>query len=556
MENMDLKIAKQLYDEYANFCNTHGVEPIPVDSFEDGTIHSDDFKDEEDKHLLGFTPGIAVNAGTFYNVAKHGFNRFRQNRGDIKSTLDALKGDAANYVNDVINDFVGGTSDVKINTNINGGGGNFDNGNKGVNFGNSGDSNSTMINLNRNPVETKFNSGIVPRASYQLELYPSTIYCPLHLTIAEPSFENLESDPTIKNYYEDTAIYEFQKAAQARVNFNVDVSPNGSFGVNTIKRLFNVYFKLLNTIHPCLSIMAYCSDPFNRNDGIRAMRNLMTPNLYNALQIAMETLSGTPIPPGIVGISHWFYGNYNQSSLANSPAIKFLPVSISDPGFATFETKMIQRLSEGLAELKLLRPTTTVLAKVISRDKSWYGVPHYSSEILHDQNFTTLFANSPWASTKGNVKNYDPNEIFAYITYGAQDGGILGMTSKYIVLNTVTKSLGLIKIPDLVNDNRFSYVFGNSKNIFTYSWTDVNVAFGRGEIVTNFVTTDSTQKETNVTTNSFVRTGAEMITDVSWSSIRENQRQMINHIIGWDKMPGGKVKIFDNNNSKKSSKNK
>lgn len=542
---------KQAYDEYVQFCILHGVVPLDIAHF-DNDESDDADKEIADKHLLGFATGVSFNAGSLYNAAKHGYRRFRENKGDIKSTLNAIKGDAANYVGDVINDFVSGNSDVKINRDINGGGGGFDNKRYDSNPGPLGNESFIMANLNRNPVETKFDTGIQARATYQFNLTPSSSYTPLHITVLEPSFANIDKDPEVNRYYEDTALYNFQKMAQAAVNFNIDVSTNGAFGVKNIKLLFNTYFTLLNTIHACLSILAYSSDPTNRNDGLKFLRRQMTPDLYNSLQIAMETIAGTPVPPNIVAFSHWFYGNYTQSSHANSPVIKFLPVDV-DSATTRFSNSMNKRILDSLDALKALRPTTAVLAKVVMRDKAWYQTPHYSSEVLHDEAFTTLFANAPYkVKNTESSKSYVRNELFQYITYGELDGGILGLTSKRIKVDTTnTLNLGLLTWPDLVSDTRWTIIDNNDSQglVFTQSYNNINFAFSRGEISATY--NNAASPSALVESPNYVRFGSQMVNQVSWTSVCENQRQMLVHLVGCDKIQLKTAK-YDNNKGKRS----
>jgi len=280
----------------------------------------------------------------------------------------------------------------------------------------------------------------------------------------------------------------------------------------------------------------------------------MNPDLYNNLQIAMETIAGTPVPPNMVAFSHWFYGNYNQSSLANSPAIKFLPVPVSNTA-GVFATAMSTRILTSLDTLKTLRPTTAILAKVVMRDKAWYQTPHYSSEILHDENFTTLFANAPFkVALKESFKTYDRNELFNYISFGDTDGGILGLTTKRIKFGVAqVANYGLLVYPNTADivDTRFSYTTGtdNIVPIFNPSYLKINDAFGRGEIATVY-NTEANPPVTNETPN-YVRFGSEMVNQVSWVSVAENQRQMIVHLVGCDKIQLKTAK-YDNNKGKRS----
>lgn len=537
--NEEQKYISLQYGIYKQFCIEHGIEPLSQDYLEVTDQESEEFKIKDDEHktLLG-KAGIAINAGMIYETAKHGFKRFRENKGDVKKTIGDLKGDAANFIGDVINDFTNGKGgDEKINPDINGGGGNFSSNKYNASSTPLGNSSALIANLNRNPVETKFETGIAPRATYQLDLYPSDAYTPLHLNIGEPTFDNLVNDQNTFDYVKNVLMFNFQNKAQAEINFNLDV--NSAFSADNLVKLFNVQMYLLNSIYNVLSVTGYSSDPLNRNLGIRALRGYIDPNLINLVSQAMELIAGTPIPPNLKSLCHWFNGNYNQNSLANSPAIRFICVEPNN-----YSNQMNSRLLDGIGKLQALRPTSSILARIVKNDPAWYSTPHYSSEILHDQDFTTLFANASFRSGATYLPPmYDTNANFNYITFGATDGGILGMTTKRI--SPSGKLQGLLGFDfNGVNpvDTRWSLVpdtaTGGSK--FEPSFLNVNNAFTRGDIQVGYQS--AVTGNPLIITPSFVRFGAEMLQQVSFASVKENERSMIRHLTSIDKIKSKDMK--------------
>lgn len=525
------KFSQLQYDIYKQFCIENGITPLDIDHFKTIDQENVEFKSKENEHLslLG-KAGVSINAGLIYDAAKQGFKRWRDNKGDFKATIKDLKGDAANYIGDVVNDFIGGEkSDVKINTDINGGGGNFNTNKYNSSTTPLGNSNSLISNLNRNPVEVSLDTGIAPRATYQLDLYPSDAYSPLHISIGELTLDNLPNDKEMNDYVNNVIMFDFQNRAQSEVNF--DIISSNAFSATNLVKLFNTQIYLLNTIYNVLSITGYSSDPLNRNLGLRSLRSLIDPNLINQVSIAMELIAGTPVPPNLKSICHWFNGNFNQSSLANSPAIKFLCV---EP--ANYANQMSERISDGISRLQALRSTSSILARVVKNDPGWYSMPHYSSEVLHDANFTTLFSNAPYfvnGQVKMDVYNIDKN--FNYITFGAADGGALGFTTKRI--QNDGNLFGLMGFNfNGVNpiDTRWSVVNDNGDYVFQPSWMDVNNAFSRGEIQAIYASDVSTNPP--IKSKSHVRFGSEMLEQISFSSIRENERQIIRHLLSIDRI--------------------
>lgn len=520
------------YNNYKKFCLDNNIEPLSEEFFKN--FNSDQDQAAEDKHVLQFkNVGIGINADSLYRAAKHGFRRFSENKGDIGKTVNTLKGDAGKFVSDVVNDFIGGSDDVKINTNINGGGGGFDSNSYQGNMSSPLGSSAVLItNLNRNPVEVKFDTGIAPRATYQLDLYPSSSYCPLHVSVCEPTLDNLSNDADMSNYVKNVIMFDLQNKGQAEINFALDTT--NAFSSDNLVKLFSTQMYLLNTVFSILSIIGYSQDPMNRNLGLRNLRASISPDILNQVSIVMELIAGTPVPPNLMALCHWFNGNYNQTSLANSPAIKFLPV---DP--TQYSTQIKKRLDNGVARLQALRPTANLLARIVKTDKTWYSMPHYSSEILHDEEFTTLFSNAPMIVSGYITKPYSTNAAFNYISYGATDGGVLGMTTKNIGDTAETsKVYGLLSngiSTDGFNykDTRYSVAVNSGDYVFVKSYTSTNFAFERGEAIVVYA---ETAPGVMTTTDAFVRFGSELLQQVSFNSVRENERQMIRHMVSIDKI--------------------
>jgi len=194
-------------------------------------------------------------------------------------------------------------------------------------------------------------------------------------------------------------------------NSNVSAKVTWTNRVQDVLTTSNLVQYYNNSIFACAvyyfyrSIIVFTNDERNRNAGMDALADALTPSDYNQLFMLRKMIMSRAIPPFIHKWTYWMYGNYRQNHLPTSPLMKICPWFFYPPNpqtpsnFTQFGSSnnlgMVQRAIEGLDSS---REISNVLSKAIG---NWLDFEpyEYTSVPEVDPNWTTFFTNASYKAT-------------------------------------------------------------------------------------------------------------------------------------------------------------
>lgn len=357
---------------------------------------------------------------------------------------------------------------------------------------------SYSLTSNHQPVEIRLSTGIKPNAFGQFYNECSSYYVPLHLTQTRLSFSNINTSSRLYKYFDQVVSHIWGIDAQLMVQFNIQSSTNFSTTI-----LIDYYEKIalaMQLYYFYTSVLTYCKDRNHHNEGMKALRDMISSDDVDLLSRLGETLGMTPIPPRLNELCLYLMQTYQSSSQPNASLLKLMPTNfalsadVNGKMLALDPTNSLHGLNVAYNNLQdpTFRSTCTLIAQICPGwlPRGNFKVP---GAALHDLNFINLWANLPSRSTgTGGASCKTPfastdDESICYATAGDDlDGMIFGLATIY---NTTTSKFSTGIMHDLITStyltsklsNRFSFMYSGSSNGFYASNQTSYGPYTRGE---------------------------------------------------------------------------
>jgi hypothetical protein len=334
------------------------------------------------------------------------------------------------------------------------------------------------------PKPVILNSGISPNTytnDYMVAI--QNLCAPMHVscnTLQIPTNAN----NSLSTYFTNVICFDIQTAAQSNVGFDLQISTN--FTSAQILTATNAAINALQVYYWYASILAYESDPKNKNEGMIVLRQNITSQQISDLNQLGRRLEDTPIPPRVVLWVKYMMSNYYNGETPGSSITKicFNAAALNAPT-TNFAVTALNSLNSPA--------NTTVFALLRRSIPKWRVGKLYDVTVApnFDKNFKTIFANLPSAYINA-VPAYTPSpqganasSNISYNTYSNRldgvayaMGGVFNNTTGAFepgMTNPVTLSASAL------SDSRYSW----ANNGTISSWTAVNnstfLSFSRDE---------------------------------------------------------------------------
>jgi len=310
-----------------------------------------------------------------------------------------------------------------------------------------------------NPIDINFKTDITNRTYGDIDLTSfnnsSFRKTSLILQRLEMNWNNLYdgSDPIMEGYVKwltDELNYE----AQRRVSFATE------FTYKEMQNYLTVQSKSTNAYYSYWSFVQFVQDFHNRNDGMEFVRQNMSAEEFNLMDVFSMQVKGTPKPQNLSDFCYMLNANYRFEELPKSTIIKFTNADF-DPGQARTLNFGIKGLLYGSSindpaclTSDAFKATCRKLIRTIPAwDRSTMGM--YDSNTYHSRNFNTLYLNTP------NIVNIGNGNTGLYITPTTTEGKDIKYYSNTNDLDGLTTALSTIWtgnypiVPDVSNMNKW-----------------------------------------------------------------------------------------------------
>lgn len=382
-----------------------------------------------------------------------------------------------------------------------------------------------------NPKPVTLNSGIVPNTYSNDYMMPEEGKCsPLHVSHVLPFISKDVTNP-IFNYFQNTIAFDVQTRAQANIGFTLDLL---AFSPNKIQDAFNSGLYALHVYYFYASVLSYASDPRNKNQGMIAIRQIMSSQLISDLTLLGRRLEDTPMPPRMVEWVRYLNMNFLSGDSQGAPLLKFgcdvtCLSSVSSPTLPALALTGLMT-NNNIAVFTLLRRAIPQW-----RIGTLYDVPVVP---VYDKNFLTIWANAPSILYSGVTAVSYPtvansSTTISYNSYHNRlDGAAYAMTSCW---DSVSWIPGLIKPLASSSggiDSRRSYYSVSGVSGFYNAPDKDYLAISRPE---SFQSPGSS----NLTSSPFTPhlPGADKCQGVSSSSLVQTAQNFLDFLIDVNKIP-------------------
>lgn len=394
-----------------------------------------------------------------------------------------------------------------------------------------------------NPRPVNLNSGIIPNAYANDYMLPTELLCaPLHVSNVVLTFPT-DVTNSLNSYILNTVIFDIQTRAQANVGFNLDVA--STFSAANILVAMNSVIRALQVYYFYSSILAYESDPRNKNAGMIAARSIITPQLLSDLTQLGRRLEDTPCPPRLVQWIRYMNMNFLSGDSQGSPLLK---LGCNPDCFTTVTATSLA--ASALTGLTNSNSIYTLLRRAIPqwRIGKLYDVPVTP---VYDKNFLTIFANVPSFYVNSSVNYYYPKVTAATdnISYNSfnnrLDGAAYAMTSAVV-------GAGSVWFPGLVYPSASSTQFSRQSY---YSVSGVANFYNVSAYDFLKLSRLESYQIPAVLTNNAVTlhlSGADKAQGVSINSITQTAQNFVDFLVNVDSIPlKGTLNSFNKNGSGK-----
>jgi len=359
-------------------------------------------------------------------------------RAMVDSGVNAVSEEGVRIARNIAQRLSSGEPFVKVKRDFGDTGGNSGSGAGGS--GAPGDPfNPNRMNYNPKPVQVRLDTGL--RSKGYGDYYPVSkpIMNVLDLTQVEFRVPTSASSE-LKAYFDTVITFNFQNDAQMRVSFNVDAI--NKFSEESLRKWMDRYAKAYGKYVWYTSIINYCNEPLQQNAGMRALRNMMTPQLLDDLAKLANMLDGTPAPPKYRELIHFIYGA--PFKVSNNPGSQIRMISpsviqtVNTPAGYRLAALPANDLQGAISDLFESRETTALIARVCPQWIPGRGnTPAGATVCEYSPNWSTLWENLPFDVFAGGTEHFGPQITSETedVAYGSSadvlDGAVTALWNGY-----------------------------------------------------------------------------------------------------------------------------
>jgi len=289
-------------------------------------------------------------------------------------------------------------------------------------------SGGTTLNLRPKAIEISYSPNITNTvfSDYYREVreYDANLY------ISSISFQMPPNDSGVTNYVNNILIPDLQTRANMAVGFNVNAEQN--FTVNKICGYITTVTDAMMLYFFYCNILSYTALTSNTNTGVYALREMISVEDVQLIEILGERLNNLPIPPRLREWAFWMMGVYkSNNNVPNSPVLMFAPCEFTRSSNLTYDgydymVAITPRIQTLIAELNPVGSSSTtfdgkmlnMLAKVCP---GWVGQAMGSGNgiPMHDPHWMDVWSNSP--SAVNTATGVSTTRLIPQPEYGASD---------------------------------------------------------------------------------------------------------------------------------------
>lgn len=447
------------------------------------------------------------------DIGKAVSNRVRE---EISKIPDMISNPVASTVADIainaaLNAAAGGASTIEVE----GGGGsnspNLPGGGQNVTF------DPSTMNYQPDPVDIKFSTNIVPNC-YGDWFYDSTDeFSCLNLSNCYLKIESANANSPVYNYFNRVVYPTMLTALQQAISFSIPTF----FTAEALIAYYDNVLYALQIYYQYDSILAYFTNPENRNDGVTFLKDNITAEAFNQLNELKRALNGYAIPPNLINFVWFFSQFYTASDNRGCTLNKFIPGSMSTSASKIFPNNT--EINAAISRLRDSEQTSSIIARACPK-WLYQDLPGSSTVPLHSEGWLTVWSNSPTSFQSAtvttavkmpNVVGVDTDFVYASFT-NTLDGALYALTGVYVD-NVLSPSL---IFPRLTTSG------GTTFNRFRYVSPAVGFAFTPGN-PTNYSSGFTNHITDAGNAVSFVPFGAAAVRGVCYNSIFQSVMQTV-----------------------------
>lgn len=414
---------------------------------------------------------------------------------------------------------------------------------------------SLLGSFDISPAVMEFKPGVVNRT--YLNYYQSPTSNETYLSLTGARFA-MTTESNISGFFDSIISYIFQTQAQSRVNFAINMSDLSSAKLTAY---FNAISYALQVYYFFTSIIAHASLPENRNEGMLALRKMITAEMIDYLNQLGALLESLPIPPNLNTMLFWMNQTFSENTdLPGGGLLKMMPISFSTAGSTSsvisdfsgleFTAFPSDSISNRIVDLNTaeVKGVANILARVIP---NWLNTKMVNASPipLESSSFMTFFSNLPYTAAAHGVANISGPSFTSSASITAATG--LFYNSYDVALDGAFIGLYNIRFDDLWVSNFISPVsslyvgtgasYAGNRYTYTYSstlsrpvlrWSTINIeaAYGRPD----------TYQILNNSVNIARKPGSIVLKGVSVLAIRESGKDILNWLFSTSQLPDKK----------------
>ena len=314
--------------------------------------------------------------------------------------------------------------------------------------------NPTGLSQTLKPIDTSFNTDITFQGTTRYWQDGAENTGPLLIKSGVPGLVNptsgTQQDTQLWDFIQGPLTMEWNTAIAKKITWTGRVKD--VLTETNINSYINRCLSVCCTYYFWRSVIAFTDDPRNRNAGMDALRDQLTPTDYNNLFNLRREMMQSAIPPFVHEWCFYIMGTYRQNDLPTSPIMKIMPTTfVASTGIyfsgATTANGTQSSVTVARGHLSQLKEFNNLLARAIG---DWGGIEpfEYVSSPRKDYDYTTFWTNANYRPTNATGGHNFPqiasesNEIVYNTHTDAVDGWCSAMVSP-LVLDTGKFGVGL-----------------------------------------------------------------------------------------------------------------
>lgn len=419
-------------------------------------------------------------------------------------------------------------------------------GDSGGSVGGSGSSSNPFsvnrMNYNPKPVQVRLDTGIRSKGfgDYYPVSKPSINVLELTQLIMEIPISQLSG---LYEYFKDVIAFNFQNVAQSKISFNVNAVTN--FTAAKLQDWLNAYCLAYSKYVFYTAVIGYSREPLQQNEGMRALRAMMTPALLDDLQRLENMLEGTPAPPKFRELIHFIYGAPFKTSGNPGASIRMITPSVLQRNTNTDTVLTLlpaNDLNSAISSLFAVRETTALIARCFPEWLPGVGQVAAGNAVCEfSPNWHTLFENAPYHNETNGTSYYGPSvaNLDTDAVYGSMadtlDGAITALWNGYYESSSEPSDLRkflpgtLIPAASVVHATDPSEQKKSNRISFKYDSTADASGFYLDVQGTNqyrYMRMETELKASNGTTHRMIWPGRELINNINVNATRETAYEL------------------------------